>query len=50
VEAWENMEVEDLHCSELKYLEADKEDFLEKLDVVQKEKENLQTTLSLAAS
>jgi hypothetical protein len=50
LETWENIEVEDLHYGELKYLEASMEGLLGKLDVVQNEKENLQAALSLAAS
>ena len=47
METWENMVVEDLTYSELRYIEAQSKDLCQKLATVPEDKENLQKCLLL---
>lgn len=50
IELWEDVEVEDLHYSELKYVEEIRDDLYKKLEAARKDNVNLQRGLSLATS
>lgn len=50
VESWENMDVEDLHYSELRYLKETREDLISKLKSSEEDKEKLIRGLGFAAS